>query len=212
MHIPAAFSETRIDVMWNLMREHPLATLVIAGERGLDAHHLPMYLEKHQGPSGALHGHIARANRLVADCAQPSDALAVFHGPEAYITPSWYATKRETGKVVPTWNYVAVHAHGRLRLIDDSQWLHAHLERLVGEHEAGETTPWKISDAPADYIETMLRGIVGFELEIVRLEGKWKASQNHPAANREGVIDGLRRRATPAAQAMADVVRERGPR
>ena len=212
MHIPTAFSETRIDVMQELMRERPLATLVISGERGLDAHHLPMHLEPRHGPFGALHGHVARANPLVVDCTRPSDALAIFQGPEAYITPSWYATKRETGKVVPTWNYVAVHAHGRLRLIDDPQWLRAHLEQLVADNESREASPWKISDAPADYIETMLRGIVGFEFEIVRLEGKWKASQNHPAANREGVIDGLRRRATPAASAMADIVHERGPR
>jgi len=112
---------------------------------------------------------------------------------------------------VPTWNYVTVHAHGRLRAIDDAQWLRAHLEELVTEHEAGEAVPWKIADAPPDYIETLLRGIVGIELQITRLEGKWKASQNHPAANREGVIEGLRKRGTCAAAAMAQVVREREP-
>ncbi|MFT3791369.1 MAG: FMN-binding negative transcriptional regulator [Rudaea sp.] len=211
MFIPSSFAESRTGVMQAFMREHPLATLVIAGERGLDAHHLPVHLDTERGAFGTLQGHIARANLLATDCVQPINAVAIFHGPAAYITPSWYATKRETGKVVPTWNYVAVHAHGRLRAIDDAQWLRAHLEQIVAENESREVLPWKISDAPPDYIEAMLRGIVGFEFEITRLEGKWKASQNHPAANREGVIDGLRRRATPGAMEMADIVFKRGP-
>ena len=211
MHIPSAFAETRIDVMHALMRAHPLATLVIAHGAGLEAHHLPMHLDSSRGTHGVLQGHIARANSLRQHGALGIGALAIFHGPEAYITPSWYATKRETGKVVPTWNYVTVHAHGHLRIIDDSQWLRAHLEQLVAENESHEASPWKISDAPPDYVDTMLNGIVGFEFDIAQLEGKWKASQNHPAANREGVIDGLTKRQTSSASAMADIVRERGP-
>jgi transcriptional regulator len=209
MYIPSAFSETRIDVMHRLMRAHPLATLVVASATGLDAHHLPLYLESSRGPCGVLEGHIARANPLQRHAAQGIDALAIFHGPEAYITPAWYANKAQGGKAVPTWNYVAVHAHGRLRTIDEPHWLRAHLQRLVAENEAREVSPWEISDAPADYIQTLLAGIVGLEFEIARLEGKWKASQNHPAANRAGVIDGLRKRQTPAALAMADIVCER---
>jgi transcriptional regulator len=200
MYIPSSFAETRIDVMQALMRAHSLATLVIVARQGLEAHHLPMHLDS------------ARGNSLRQEAAQGIDALAIFHGPQAYITPSWYATKHETGEVVPTWNYVTVHAHGRLRLFDDPMWLRAHLEQLVGDHESREALPWKIADAPLEFIQTMLRGIVGFEFEIARLEGKWKASQNHPAANREGVIEGLQQRATTTAVAMAEVVRERGPR
>ncbi len=210
MFIPSSFAEPRVDAMHALIRAHALATLVVGTGRGLDAHHLPMHLDPSRGTVGVLQGHVARANPLREDAAQDIDALAIFQGPEAYITPSWYATKRETGKVVPTWNYVTVHAHGRLRVIDDAQWLRAHLEQLVADHESREAVPWKVSDAPSDYIETMLGGIVGFELDIVRLEGKWKASQNHPAANREGVIEGLRGRATSTAAAMAEIVRERG--
>ena len=212
MFIPSDFAETRIDVMQALMHAHPLATLVASTKQGLDGHHLPMHLDPSRGPFGVLQGHIARANPVREHAAEGIDALAVFHGAQAYITPSWYATKRETGKVVPTWNYVAVHAHGRLRVIDDPQWLRGHLERLVTEQESRETHPWKISDAPPDYVETLLKGIVGIELDIDRLEGKWKASQNHPAENREGVIEGLQRRATSTAAAMAGIVRERGTR
>ena len=210
MFIPSSFAETRVDVMHALIHTHALATLVVAAKQGLDAHHLPLHLDPARGGFGVLQGHIARANPLREEAGKGIDAVAIFQGPEAYITPSWYATKRETGKVVPTWNYVTVHAHGRLRTIDDRQWLRAHLEQLVADHESREAVPWKMSDAPADYIETMLKGIVGFELEIVRLEGKWKASQNHPAVNRAGVIDGLRQRATSGAAAMAEIVHERG--
>lgn len=210
MFIPSSFAESRVDEMYGLIRTHSLATLVVGAKRGLDAHHLPLHLDPSRGTFGVLQGHIARANPLREEVEQGIEALAIFLGPEAYITPSWYATKRETGKVVPTWNYVSVHAHGRLRLIDDAQWLRAHLEQLVADHESREATPWKIADAPAEYIATMLKGIVGIEFEIIRLEGKWKVSQNHPAANREGVIEGLRQRATTEASAMAEIVYERG--
>ena len=211
MYIPPAFDEARIDVMHHFVRTHPLATLVIACANGFDAHHLPLHLDAQRGAYGMLQGHVARANVLLKQRVHALDAIAIFHGPDAYITPSWYASKRESGKAVPTWNYVAVHAHARLRVIDDTAWLRAHLETLVSTHEAREAAPWKISDAPADYITSQLNGIVGIELDIVRLEGKWKASQNHPAANRAGVVDGLRQRGTSSASAMADIVQERSP-
>lgn len=212
MFIPAAFAETGIDLQHALMRAHPFATIVVAADGGLDANLIPLHLEPALGEFGTLRGHVARANPLWRACGEGIPALAIFHGPNAYITPNWYPSKRKDGKALPTWNYVAVHAHGTLRAIDDPHWLRAQLEHLVAEHESAETSPWKIADAPVDYVETMLKGIVGVELEIARLEGKWKASQNHPAANREGVIEGLRRRNTSMALAMAKVVHERGPK
>lgn len=212
MLIPASFAESRIDEMHRLMRASPLATMVIAGSGGLEAHHLPTHLDTTRGPYGVLQCHVARANSLWRESGEGIDALAIFHGPDAYITPSWYATKRDGGKVVPTWNYVTVHAYGRLRAIDEPQWLRAHLEQLVTDNESREALPWKIADAPPEYIETMLRGIVGIEFEIVKLEGEWKVSQNHPEANRSGVVDGLRRRGGDGATAIADLVEARGPR
>ena len=212
MFIPAAFAETDTAPLHALMRAHPLATIVIATSDGLDANHIPLHLDPASAAAGTLRGHVARANPLWRACGEGVPALAIFRGPDAYITPNWYPGKRDDGKAVPTWNYVTVHAHGRLRAIDDVQWLRAQLEELVTEHESGEAVPWKIADAPPDYIETLLRGIVGIELRIARLEGKWKASQNHPAVNRTGVIEGLRKRDTSTASAMAEIVRERGPK
>jgi transcriptional regulator len=212
MFIPAAFAETEPVALHALMRAHPLATLVIATGDGLDANHIPLHVDSASGEFGTLRGHVSRANPLWRACVEGVPAIAIFRGSDAYITPNWYPSKREDGKAVPTWNYVAVHAHGMLRAIDDAQWLRAQLEELVVQHESTETAAWKISDAPPDYIEAMLRGIVGIELKITRLEGKWKASQNHPAANREGVIEGLRKRGISSASAMAEIVRERGPK
>jgi transcriptional regulator len=205
MYLPAQFEENRSEVLRALMTAHPFATLVTRDADGLGANHLPLHLEPGIGVFGALQGHVARANplwRRAADC----EALAIFHGPQAYVTPSWYATKREHGRAVPTWNYVVVHARGRLRIIDDPAWLRQQLETLVNRHESGFADPWQIDDAPSDYIETMLATVVGIELVIGELRGKWKISQNQPAANRAGVVAGLREQGSDAALAMADLV------
>lgn len=205
MYLPAHFEENRSEVLHALLRAQPFATLVTQGADGLTADHLPLQLEPGIGPFGALHGHVARANPLWRQAAD-SEVLAIFHGPQAYVTPSWYPGKREHGKAVPTWNYVVAHARGRLRVIDDAAWLRRQLETLVARHEAGFADPWRIADAPPDYIDRMLTAIVGVEIVITDLTGKWKTSQNQPAANRAGVIAGLRAQGTDNALSMAELV------
>ena len=205
MYLPAHFEETRSEVLHTLMRDHPFATLIAHGADGLAAHHLPLHFAAELGPLGALQGHVARANPLWKQAAI-TEVLVIFHGPQAYVTPSWYATKREHGKAVPTWNYAVVHAHGRLRTIDDPAWLRAQLETLVGRHEAGFAEPWRIADAPPDYIDKMLAAIVGIEIAITGLQGKWKISQNQPEANRTRVVAGLRQQGTDDAMQMAALV------
>jgi transcriptional regulator len=178
-------------VLQAAIRDAGLATLVTLTGQGLVASHVPLLLDPEPAPYGTLLGHLARPNPQATDSRTDPEALAIFHGPEAYITPSWYATKRETGKVVPTWNYVAVHAYGPLRFFDDPRRLLEIVTRLTERHETPRAQPWAVADAPAEFIAGMLRGIVGFELPITRLEGKRKMSQNRPPADRAGVIAGL---------------------
>lgn len=208
MYIPKANEETRIPVLHGLMEEHPFCSLVTMGASGLFATHLPMVLERplEKQPYGRLKGHVSRANRQWRDFSPEIEALAIFSGPHHYISPSWYPEKRETGKVVPTWNYAAVHAYGHLKVIEDTDWLLTHLESLVNFHEASFAAPWKISDAPADYIESLTKGIVGLELAIERIEGKWKASQNHSEAHRASVVKGLDGLNTAESQAMKELM------
>ena len=191
MYIPSTNAEHRLDVMFDFIEAHPLGALVTATDEGLFATHLPLVLDRTQGPFGTLRGHVARANAHHRLAAAATEALVIFTGPDAYVTPAWYASKAEHGKVVPTWNYVAVHAAGTPRWVEDPAWLHEHLQSLVAVHEGGRSQPWVIEDAPADYIAAQVRAIVGFELEVVRMEGKWKMSQNRPAADIDGVVRGL---------------------
>lgn len=191
MYLPSHFEETRVEVLHRLIREHPLGTLVTLGSEGLNADHIPFEVENAPAPFGTLRGHVARGNPVWRDSSKDLEALLVFQGPQAYITPSWYPTKRETGKVVPTYNYIVVHAYGALRAIEDRAWLRGLVERLTNRHEAGRPQPWKVADAPEDYIETMLGAIVGIEITVTRLVGKWKASQNRLPADRDGVVRGL---------------------
>ena len=209
MYIPRHFEEQRVDVMHGLIRAHPLATVVTLWGGGLNANHIPLLLSESPEPFGSLRGHVARANPLLADLASGTECLAIFHGPDAYITPSWYETKKETGKVVPTWNYAVVHAYGVLRVVEDTSWLRGQLEGLTAHNEAAFDKPWSVSDAPSDYVEKMIQAIVGIEMVITRLIGKWKVSQNQPAKNREGVISGLQASTSPEAPAMARLVDER---
>lgn len=206
MYIPGHFEEQQIEVMHELVRAHPLATLVIQSSNGLNANHIPFHLAGSSTPYGTLQGHIARANPLLGEIAGGIDALAIFHGPDAYISPSWYATKKETGKVVPTWNYAVVHAYGVLRVVDDASWLRAQLHALTDQNEASFPEPWAVSDAPADYIEKIMSAIVGIEMVITKILGKTKASQNQPRQNRAGVVSGLKASGLPDSQAMAALV------
>jgi transcriptional regulator len=205
MYLPAHFAESRAEVLHALIHARPFATLVTQGTNGPDANHLPLHLDANASPHGTLSGHVARSNPLWREAAD-SGVLAIFHGPQAYVTPSWYPTKREHGKAVPTWNYVVAHARGRLRVVDDPAWLRRQLELLVDRNEAGFAEPWQVSDAPPDYIDKMLAAIVGIEIEITELTGKWKISQNQPEANRAGVVGGLRGQQSAEALAVADLV------
>ena len=191
MYLPTYFKESRPEVLHALMRERPLATLVTLTESGLQANNIPMETVSEPAPFGVLRGHVARANPVWREYRSGSEALAIFQGPESYISPSFYPLKQETGEVVPTWNYAMVQARGTVRFIEDKEWLRGLVTRLTNAHEASRPAPWKVTDAPPPYIEKMLSLIVGFEFSIANLTGKWKMSQNHPVANREGVVKNL---------------------
>jgi transcriptional regulator len=194
MYLPDHFRVEDVAEMHALMRARPLATLVSAGPSGLYGTHLPTVL-KSEGPFGAIECHLSRANPHWKDLAEGGEALMIFQGPEAYVTPSWYPSKAEHGKTVPTWNYAAVHAYGQPAVMQDAAWLRRHVGELTDQQERGEAQPWAVSDAPERYVEVMLRGIVGFRFDIARLEGKWKMSQNREMRDRAGTAQGLERRA-----------------
>jgi transcriptional regulator len=189
MYNPPLFKEDRIEMLHDAIRRAGLVTLVTQTADGLIASHAPMLLDTEPAPYGTLIGHLARPNPQARGAI--GEGLAIFQGPDAYITPSWYATKRENGKVVPTWNYVAIHAYGAVEFFSDPERLRNVVTRLTERQEAGRAQPWAVTDAPADFIDGMLKGIVGFAMPIGRLEGKWKMSQNRPAEDRAGVISGL---------------------
>lgn len=209
MYTPRHFEETRPDVMHALMRRHPLATLVTLTTDGLDANHIPLQLVAGPTPQGTLAGHIARANPMLENLVRGVDLLAIFQGPQAYISPSWYATKAEHGKVVPTWNYAVVHAHGKLIVRDEPEWVRAQIESLTAQMETGMAQPWGLADAPAEFIDKLVGAVVGIEIPITRLAGKWKVSQNQPAANRHSVSEALLTDAAPTAAAMANLIQAR---
>jgi transcriptional regulator len=217
VYTPEHFAENRLPVLQALMQAHPLATLITLAREGLVADHIPlMFQPAPTGPEGDpaarspvvgfLRGHVARANPLWRHSDSAAEVLAVFQGPQAYISPSWYPSKREHGRVVPTWNYAVVHAHGPLVIRDDPAWCRALVEHLTREHESSRPAPWAVGDAPNDYIEQMTRVIVGIEIPVTRLVGKWKTSGNHPAANRMGVAQALAASASEVDRSMADLV------
>lgn len=191
MYMPQQFEQLNIEVMHELIRNRPLATLVTLGSNGINANHIPLHISPTPEPFGVLRGHVARSNPIWSDLDQAIDALAIFHGPDAYISPSWYASKQETGKVVPTWNYTVVHAYGSLRIIDDATWVRTQLEALTAQNEAEFPHPWAVSDAPEAFTEKLIEVVVGIEMIITRLSGKWKVSQNQPPQNQRSVIQGL---------------------
>ena len=200
------FKEERLEVLHDLMRAHPLATVITSGSGGLMANLIPFSLHD-GGEYGTLRAHLARGNRQLDELREGAETLLVFQGPECYVTPSWYASKAEHGKVVPTWNFTMVQARGRPRVIDDAGWLLEQAGQLTANHENGRKNPWKVADAPDDFIAAQLKGIVGIEIPILALEGKWKTSQNRLPADRQGVIDGLKEES--CCPAMLDVM-ERG--
>lgn len=191
MYVPAHFEESKIEMLHDLIVAHPLATLVTMTSNGINANHIPLHLVKDKGQYGTLQGHVARANPVWSDLVNNIEALVIFQGPSSYITPSWYPTKQEHGKVVPTWNYVTVHAYGALRVIDDPVWVKTQLESLTVQQEASFDRPWAVSDAPVEFTAKMIGAIVGIEILITKLIGKWKVSQNQPTLNQAGVVQGL---------------------
>jgi transcriptional regulator len=206
MYIPAHYRESRTEVLHEFIGQHPLAVLVATVDGTLTANHIPMRFVR-SADNGQLTGHIARANSLWRLLPADAPVLAVFRGAEHYVSPRWYPSKREHGKVVPTWNYSAVHVAGRIRFIDDAKWLRAFVESLTDEHERGSDEPWRTADAPADYLDAMLRAIVGFEIAVTGIEGKFKANQKSPGADREGVAEALRAEGLTR-ETIAELVRE----
>jgi transcriptional regulator len=211
VYIPKFNQETRLDVMHGLIRTQPLATLVTMGSSGLIASHLPMVLHPTKGPNGTLLCHLSRANPQWREFTPTVEALAIFSGPQHYISPNWYPGKAEDGKVVPTWNYVVVHAYGPLTIIEDPTWLRTQINALTTQHESAFPQPWAVTDAPDDYIASQIKGIVGIELPIHRIEGKWKVSQNQSDRTRLAVEQGLEDLNTPASLAMRDLVNGKRP-
>jgi transcriptional regulator len=191
VYLPPAFREERLEVLHAAVRELAFASLVTHGSEGLEASHIPLHLLPRPLPWGSLIGHVARANPQWRAARAPRPALAIFLGPHAYVSPDWYPNKHATGRDVPTWNYITVHAHGILELIEDPGEVRTMLDQLTAQHEAGRPRPWQVGDAPADYIAAQQQHIVGLRLTITRLEGKWKLSQNRAAADREGARAGL---------------------
>ncbi len=206
MYTPKQFDEPNVEIMHELVRAHPLATLVTLSASGLNANHIPFHLSALPAPFGMLQGHVARANPILSDLENNREVLAVFHGPDTYISPSWYATKKATGKVVPTWNYAVVHAYGHMRVVDDAAWLRVQLEALTTHNEASFAEPWAVADAPHEFTEKLIGSIVGIEMVISRLSGKWKVSQNQPQQNQASVIAGLKASGQQDSLAMALLV------
>ena len=205
MYVPPAFREDDPAALQAIIRDARLANLVTATTGGPVATPMPLYLRPDEGPHGTLYGHLARANPQWTQ-APLGEALAIFQGPDAYVTPSWYAAKREHGKVVPTWNYVAVHAYGPAEFFDDEARLLEAVTRLTVRHESPRPAPWAVADAPPGFIRAQLRGIIGLRLPIARIEGKRKMSQNRSAADRAAVAAGLAASERAADQAAASLI------
>ena len=209
MYQPPHFREDRIEVQHGLIRAHPLGLVVTGGPGGLMGNFIPCLVDAALSPLGTLQAHLARANPQWHELAAVTECMIVFQGPQSYVTPAWYETKRETGKVVPTWNYATVHVWGRPRVIDDASWLRRQIGALTETRETPRAAPWHVEDAPAEFIASQIKGIIGLEVTITRIEGKWKVSQNRPEPDRVGVVRGLLDEAGPA-DPMAALVAERG--
>ncbi len=212
MYEPLPHRQEDIEAQHALIRRHPLGLLISHGAQGLEANSIPFLIDPSASRLGTLQAHMARANGQWRALLEADELLVIFQGADHYITPSWYATKRETGRVVPTWNYVMVQVRGRPRVIEDAAWLRAQIEALTSRQESGRAAPWAVGDAPEAFVDAQIKAIVGLEVEITHIAGKWKASQNRPAADRAGVIAGLEAMGDEASLAMAAIVREAEPK
>ena len=208
MYQPPHFREDRRDVQHALIKTHSLGLLITAGPGGLQANFIPFLIDAKATDNGTLRAHLARANPQLRELAAVEECLVVFQGPQAYVSPSHYPTKRETGKVVPTWNYITVQAWGRPRVMDDAAWIASQIDDLTRHKEADRAAPWAVADAPGAFLASQIKGIVGLEIPVSRIEGKWKVSQNRVAADAAGVAEGLRGEGEEA-YAVAAAVAER---
>ncbi len=206
MYVPAHFEERDLRVLHALIRSHALGAWVVSAEGTLVVNHIPFLVDSAQGQHGTLVGHVARANPIWKSLAREPASVVIFQGPQGYITPSWYPSKHAHGKAVPTWNYAVVHAHGVPRAIEDTEWLRNHVTQLSAVHEAERAVPWSVADAPPDYVENMLKAIVGIEIPISAVVGKWKASQNRSLPDKLGTIAGLYERDDANSRQMAALV------
>ncbi len=207
MYVPNHFKEDDVEKLQQYIRDYSFGLLVIADDEGIEVNHVPFYLSiEDDGSYGTLQCHLARSNRVWQRIENSRSVLAVFQGPDAYVSPSWYPTKAETGRVVPTWNYLAVHAEGCAKVVQDSAWLYEHLCQLTNQHERDRADPWTVDDAPKDYTEGLMRGIVGIEIKIEKLTGKLKSSQNQPECNQLGVKAGLKDEIAVNASAMSQFI------
>jgi transcriptional regulator len=205
MYMPAHFAIKNSDVLHRIIREHPLGALVTLGPDGLDANHIPFEMDVTHGALGLLTAHVARANPVWQQCRDGAEVLVVFRGNESYISPNWYPSKHESHRQVPTWNYEVVHVHGRLAVMDEQRFVRGVVARLTRTHEAAEPVPWKMGDSAPEYIDGMLKAIVGIQVEITRIEGKAKLSQNREARDRLNAADTLLARGE---QALGRAMRE----
>ncbi|MBL0422597.1 FMN-binding negative transcriptional regulator [Ramlibacter sp. AW1] len=198
MYRPADFVEERAAHLHRIVQEHPLGAIVTLTDQGLDANHIPFMLDPARGAHGVLQGHVARANPMWTNVRDGAEVMVIFRGPQGCISPNWYPSKHETHRHVPTWNYEVVHVHGRLRIIDDEKFVRGVVARLTRRHESAQPRPWKMGDAPADYLDAMLKMIVGIEVDITRLEGKRKLGQNREPRDLDGAVDALQERGDTA--------------
>jgi transcriptional regulator len=210
MYIPKHFEETDVGVLQALVKENPFAAWVTTVKGALEVNHIPFLLDPERGEFGTLVGHVSRGNPVWKSFNAAAESVVIFQGPQCYITPSWYATKQATGKVVPTWNYAIVHAYGTPRAIEDRDWLLELVTSLTDSQESKLAVPWAVTDAPADYVETMLKGIVGIEIKLSRLAGKWKTSQNRTQPDQRGTVAGLTERGDEDSKAMAALMQRHG--
>jgi transcriptional regulator len=206
MYTPKHFEERDVTVLHTLIRSHPLGAWVTQAKEGLVVNHIPFLVDSTRGEYGTIIGHVARANPIWKSLTKEMASVVIFQGPQTYITPSWYPTKHAHGKAVPTWNYAVVHVHGIPCAIEDRDWLLKHVTELSDLHELESAVPWSVSDAPPDYIDTMLKAIVGIEIPISTVLGKWKTSQNRPLPDKLGTIAGLYERGDASSKQMAELV------
>lgn len=211
MYIPSQFEVQETAVLQELIAANPFGTLVTLRQNSVEANHFPFLLDRTAGEFGTLRTHVARANPVWRDLAEGAEALSIFQGANSYISPSWYPSKHVHGKAVPTWNYMAVHAYGTMRVVEDTAWLRNFLAHLTEQHEQDRWHPWRLDDAPAGYIDKLLEAIIGIEIPITRLAGKWKVSQNRTESDRQGVAAGLRNIGNDRSLVMADAILQKLP-